>query len=237
MCTRHVPSSHVFILRIRCGQPLDDPGGFENEVWWIGLQQTKQDMIEQRNKFSNYPRDSVSWYQAVAFTRWLSVGLPAQAWPIEVSGTPESSGFGRYSTGSDSNGAWSIRLPTEWEWQQAAMGGNPANEYPWGTDWNNELANTNEAGLGRATAVGMYPQGASLVGALDMAGNVYDWCLNQSDTPQNMDVGGEAHRALRGGAFSYDRKSARSTFRFKLSPIRRNVNVGFRVVCARPPSP
>jgi len=54
-----------------------------------------------------------------------------------------------------------VRLPTEWEWQQAATGGNPAYEYPWGDAWQPGYANTRESGVSRTTAVGIYPQGAS----------------------------------------------------------------------------
>jgi formylglycine-generating enzyme required for sulfatase activity len=79
---------------------------------------------------------------------------------------------------------YEIRLPTEWEWQQAATGGNPENEYPWGPEWAGSCANTIESELSHSTAVGIYPQGASPVGALDMAGNVWEWCLNEYDNPK-----------------------------------------------------
>ena len=175
---------------------LDDPEGFENDTWWAGLTEKyrKQEMAAQRSKFDNHPRDSVSWYQAIAFCRWLTIKLPKSGWPQ-----------GSIPIRED----WQIRLPTEWEWQQAATGGNPANEYPWGSEWDNRRANTRDAGLSRATAVGMYPQGAALpiqmdgsqLEVLDLSGNVWEWCLNDCDNPENIGLSSSEYRVLRGGAF------------------------------------
>jgi hypothetical protein len=102
---------------------LDDPDGFDNEAWWLGLVEVsqKREMEAQRYKFANPPRDNMRWYQAVAFCHWLNAKLPGEARP-EVLGHQEGPK------------QWGVRLPTEWEWQQAATGGNPANEYPWGAN-------------------------------------------------------------------------------------------------------
>lgn len=101
-----------------------------------------------------------------------------------------------------------MRLPTEWEWQQAATGGDPSKEYPWG-DWQQGCANTFESKLGRMTAVGLYPQGASAQGVLDLAGNAWEGCLNKFDTPKDVTPGGDARRVLRGGSWYDGRGPAR----------------------------
>ena len=104
--------------------------GYRNESWWKGLAKHHDKPGEQYRKLDNHPAENVSWYDAVAFCRWLTERM-----------------------------GYEIRLPTEWEWQQAATGGDPANVYPWGPDWDSDRANTNESGLSRTTAVGMYPAG------------------------------------------------------------------------------
>jgi formylglycine-generating enzyme required for sulfatase activity len=199
---------------------LDDPEGFENDTWWEGLAEgyRKEEMATQRSKFDNHPRDSVSWYQAVAFCRWLSARLPEEAWPERL----------------DVQSEWGIRLPAEWEWQQAATGGQPENEYPWGSEWDNRRANTVEAGLGRATAVGMYPQGAAPVGALDMAGTVWEWCLNEYHLPEHIGLDGYSPRVVRGGSQGSIAAFARRVERFEENPSDLPDDFGFRVACSAP---
>jgi len=125
-------------------------------------------------------------------------------------------------------------LPTEWEWQQAATGGKPAYVYPWGPDWDSGRTNTYESGLQRSTAVGMYPHGASPVGALDMSGNLWEWCLNKFDNPRDTELGGDARRVVRGGSWGDYQPGARAACRGGDRAGGRNDYGGFRVVCAAP---
>ncbi len=74
-------------------------------------------------------------------------------------------------------------MPTEWEWQQAATGGDPTREYPWEGGWDGSWCNSDESRMNRTTAVGMYPQGATQQGVMDMAGNDWEWCLNKEANP------------------------------------------------------
>ena len=104
-------------------------------------------------RYGNYPADSVSWWDAMYFCHWLGIRLGTEG-----------------------------RLPTELEWQLAATGGDPERVYPWGRVWAPAQepwrANTIESDLNHSTAVGLYPAGASPVGAEDMAGTIWEWCLN-----------------------------------------------------------
>jgi serine/threonine-protein kinase len=112
------------------------------------------------------------------------------------------------------------RLPKEQEWQEAAQG-TDGRIYPWGNDSPNcNLANYDDCKIGQTLAVGSKPAGASPYGALDMAGNVWEWV--------------EEKGGLRGGGWfgnpAYLRVSHRYT-NYAGGARPRNDNYGFR--CAR----
>ena len=126
-------------------------------------------------------------------------------------------------------------MPTEWEWQQAATGGQRGNEYPWGSGWREGCANTSESRLSRTTAVGLYPAGASAQGVLDLAGNVWEWCLNEYEDPRRTAVGVDARRVVRGGSWGSSRGNARCACRGHfVVPGARSYYLGLRLVCVSP---
>jgi formylglycine-generating enzyme required for sulfatase activity len=145
---------------------------YDIEKWWMDLP-VRPDTHPARPQapIANHPAQFASWYQAIAFCRWLSEELQ-----------------------------YAVRLPTEAEWMQAATGGNQEYRYPWGREWDPYKAN-HRSGAYRLVAVGMYPMGRSPVGAFDMCGNMYQWCLNEFDDPARCQLTGTAPRATRGGAF------------------------------------
>jgi formylglycine-generating enzyme required for sulfatase activity len=176
-----------------------------NKGWWKGLADRQDEPGQQDRQIDNHPAENVSWYDAVAFCRWLSERL-----------------------------GYEIRLPTEWEWQQAATGGDSTNVYPWGPDSNSAYANTDKSSLGRTTAVRLYPQGASPVGALDMRGNAWEWCLNEYENSKLTKLSGSDSRVVRGGSWGFGLGDARTAFRLWYDPDARYGSVGFRVVCSSP---
>ncbi len=179
---------------------VDAEDGYGSEKWWTDLARTDSPRLPSWSE-ANHPRGRVSWYEVVAFCRWLSDRL-----------------------------GYDVRLPTEWEWQQAATGGDSKNVYPWGRDWDAARCNSAESGLERTTAVGMYPNGSTTQGALDMAGNVWEWCLNKYDDPNDIKIdqsGGR--RVLRGGSWFGKPENLRSAARFGFNPVDWGVNVGFRL--------
>jgi energy-coupling factor transporter ATP-binding protein EcfA2 len=203
---------------------LEALDGFVDDRWWEGMPDDyrKQEMASARSGFSSYPRDSVSWYQSVAFTRWLDAKYRELG--LFDAGT-------RHASSLQPSHHWQIRLPTEWEWQWAATGGNPANEYPWGV-WDGRRANTTEAEINdHSTAVGMYPHGAAACGALDMAGNLWEWCLNEYEDVQRTTVEGNRTKVLRGGSFGLNQLFAACAYRDRLNPHFRFDPYGLRLVC------
>ena len=66
------------------------------------------------------------------------------------------------------------RLPTTSEWQATAQG-TDNRVWPWGEAWDPRKANAMDGSRGAPEAVGSYPDGASPFGALDMAGNVWEF--------------------------------------------------------------
>jgi len=183
-----------------------DAGGYRDERWWRDL--VRPEPEESRWPQANRPRTNVDWYEAVAFSRWLSAQL-----------------------------GYEVRLPTEEEWERAARGSD-GREYPWGADYQTGYANTDEKGdkagdwsLEQTIAVGVYPRGESEEGVFDLSGNVWDWCLNKYDRPEQIeaDTSGD-WRVLRGGSWLNPPSYARGSQRFTFAPSDRYSDYGFRLV-------
>jgi formylglycine-generating enzyme required for sulfatase activity len=110
------------------------------------------------------------------------------------------------------------RLPTEAEWEYAARGPE-GNLYPWGSAPPTcALANYGDCNRA-ATRVGSRPAGASWCGALDMAGNVWEWVADwfgpYTGRPRENPTGpvtGDVP-VLRGGGWHSPRWELRAAYR------------------------
>ena len=134
------------------------------------------------------------------------------------------------------------RLPTEAEWEKAARGIDkrtfPQKAFPWGSAISCEYANYDgNKCVGGTTPVGSYPEGVSPYGALDMAGNVWEWVsdwydenyytLNNPPTnPQGPSTG--EHKVLRGGSWISTWNYLRVTDRWRNLPSYTSDFIGFR---------
>jgi formylglycine-generating enzyme required for sulfatase activity len=164
----------------------------------------------------DHPVVNVSWYDAVAYCHWLS----------EVTGRP-------------------YRLPSEAEWEKGARG-TDGRIYPWGNQWDAKRCNTRESGKEGTTPVGVYPEGASPYGLLDMAGNVWEWTRSSwgedpeepsfkhpydpADGREDLEAPDTVLRVLRGGSWFHLPDFARCVLRRRHFPGSSFYHVGFRLV-------
>ena len=199
-------------------QPFVKAGGYTQQPLWTpaGWQLRTQEKLtepwywqDSRWNDPKQPVVGVSWYEALAYANWLA-----------------------QTTGE------AIRLPTEAEWEKAARG-DKGLQYPWGDQRPNEELCNFDGKVGKTTPVDRYPKGASLYGALDMAGNVWEWTAAQwvdnytdyasvVDNDPTRDPG--ARRVVRGGSGYFDPDFVRAASRSRYTPDVRIDNLGFRVV-------
>ena len=165
----------------------------------------------------DHPVVRVSWHDAIAYCAWLS-----------------------RRTGK------LIALPSEAEWEKAARGDKDARIYPWGDTFDPVKCNNHELGLQDTTPVGVFLEGASPSGCLDMVGNVWEWTrslwgkdFNKPDFPypydptdgrEQLEAGDDMARVLRGGSFWNSRRLVRCACRLARPPSARADGLGFRVV-------
>ena len=206
----------------------------------------------------NHPVVGISWYEALAFTEWLTVRWQER---------------GSLRTGE------SVQLPNEPEWEKAARGGlrvlskpvvakigelfahsipsqednpRPKRRYPWDDDPDPNRANYADSGINATSAAGCFCNPKVPYGCQDMAGNVWEWTrslwgpfrlegtrgvtlkfpypYNAHDGREDLYAGPEMTRVLRGGAFGSDKTRVRCASRGLHNPGDWLRHDGFRLV-------
>ena len=149
--------------------------------------------VDEYSPADRHPMIDVTWHDATAYAKWAGK-----------------------------------RLPTEKEWEFAARDGLTGREYSWGDNESLARDYANYVGTGgrdkwdESTApVGSFkPSG---YGLFDMAGNVWEWCQDWSDSDKD-------RRVLRGGSWDYFTYNLRLAFRSDNSPSIGSNSYGFRCV-------
>ena len=181
--------------------------------------------------FASHPVEYVSWKDAVNYCTWT----------------------GR-------------RLPTEAEWEKAATWDPYTNQqrvFPWGNDYDCRKGNFDDEtelddslmqsgdlscdGFVRSAPVGTFGEGASVYGALDMGGNVWEWVhdafievdpfnasiqnyysVSPLENPQGVDPAITEYRSMRGGSYNFTFGYGRSAYRLWFGLDDSYDGVGFR---------
>jgi formylglycine-generating enzyme required for sulfatase activity/energy-coupling factor transporter ATP-binding protein EcfA2 len=209
--------------------------GYTCADWWQGLAADEDDeqAAEPRFRYDNHPMEQVNWYQAVAFCRWLTYRLRGTVVGTAFLPSVSADGKNAVRTGIVIGENAIIRLPHEYEWEVAARG-DDGHTYSYRGDFEPAKANTRETNIGQTSAVGIFPEDRSPCGALDMTGNVGEWCVNRRNDQDTDDLSGTDTRALRGGSWSNYPDFARAAYRRSGHPLLRNYDLGFRVALVVP---
>lgn len=196
-------------------QRFVEAGGYDEQAWWTKAGWDYRQTMNisgprcQESTVSKLPQPCVSWYEAIAYTNWLS----------------HESGL-------------NVRLPTEAEWEKAARG-TDGRTYPWGNtipaESGRRFGNIGRDSNTAWSLAGSYPDGASPYGALDMIGNIFEWTNSKyRDYPYwaddgREDVEGDVDRVGRGGSMFSGPETATVFARSSVGPGHDGTDVGFRL--------
>ena len=184
-------------------QSFIDNNGYNDRNWWTedGWEYIKSKNIERPASYGypfdlpNHPIVGLSWFEAHAYTNWLTYFSKEQGW---LSAEEK------------------FVLPNEPEWEKAARGGmrvlktaiscplnnlslkkdpslktndDPNRIYPWGKNISKDNSNFRETSFNATSTPGCFPLGVSPYGIHDLSGNIWEWtrsCWDNSPYPEEI---------------------------------------------------
>lgn len=185
---------------------LEATDGYADPRWWKVSSHSQEwhrnnpKPNDSSAEWGDHPRTNINWYEAMAFCAWMS-----------------------YKTGLN------IALPKEENWQRAAQGDDDRT-YAWGNDFDSNCCNTRESGINKTSHVRRFMTGSSPCGAIDMVGNVWEWCDVNHYTSKSDADHPDGKRVVRGGSYANSSKYASVRSSRRLEPEKRNATLGFRVM-------
>jgi iron(II)-dependent oxidoreductase len=230
---------------------LDDPHEVHLEAFWIDRTEVTNAMYADfLNARGNRVGGDITWLDAN--TTGVRIHPQGDLWVADA-GYEDHPAVGVTWYGARAYCDWAgRRLPTEAEWEKTARG-TDGRRYPWGNQLpSGTLLNSCDFecpgldrdpslndGYARTSPVGSFPAGASPYGALDMAGNVWEWVSSRDmDYPYDAGDGredpySEGERVMRGGSWKVYPRVVYAAMRGRLYPFKTDSAIGFR--CSRSP--
>jgi len=182
-------------------------------------------------EMGDYPIAAVTWYGAAAYSNWLSeVTTNSELYTISASPI----------WGCNTYGETGYRLPTEAEWEFAAIGGNNSNSYLY--SGSNDIEDVAWYIMNCDEIQAVATKDENELGIHDMSGNLWEWCNdyyaeydpNNTENPEVTIGSYPFKKVIRGGSWEfsedYHRNTNRSSCKANLDYGKVNTCIGFRVV-------
>ncbi|MDZ4821387.1 MAG: SUMF1/EgtB/PvdO family nonheme iron enzyme [Planctomycetota bacterium] len=199
-------------------QSFVDAGGYEqSSIWHPDILPAVLDFVDrtglpgprfwQNGRYppgmARHPVVGISWYEALAYARWVGKRLPTDAEWVKA-------------------GSWPVSLGNS---------GRRQRRYPWGQTMDRERANLWASGIGSTVSIDEFAAGVSVGGVYQLIGNVWEWTTGdyQTGAANAADQDAEPLKNIRGGAFdTYFENQANCEFSSGEHPLGRKHNIGFR---------